>query len=112
MLTESGLHWVLQHQSLIGEYVADHAAKVHRQKVRREMQRIRTHALFERFSENPDQFTAMIGEIADLLRCRVDAEPETWSARFNTLRRQAETADESEVLDFIARCQRAVASQS
>jgi hypothetical protein len=111
MLTEAGLQWVLEHQSSLSGYPADHAAKDHRQKLLKELARVRKHELFQRFTEDPDRFSAMIGDVADLLRCRVDADQEVWSVRFNTIRRQAEAAEQRDVVDFIAKCRGAVEQQ-
>ena len=49
-------------------------------------------------------FNPKIGDIADLLLCRVDAEEEIWNQRFETIRRQAQATEQLDILKFIDIC--------
>lgn len=111
VLTSRGVEWV---RGKLGELEllagAGHL-KAHRQKVLRHLKRIRDHRLFAQYLDSPDRFFPMIGDIADLLRCRVDAESDIWQGRFETIRRQAESAEQQDILNFIAECKRAYDQQ-
>jgi hypothetical protein len=107
LLTSLGLEWVRAHLTELERIGGTGHVKVHRQKVLRQLKRIRDHRLFAQYADSPDRFSPMIGDIADLLRCRVDAEPDIWNGRFEAIRRQAESAGQQDVLDFVARCRRA-----
>jgi hypothetical protein len=54
---------------------------------------------------NPEGFVAGIGDIADMLRCRVDAEQEIWQERFKKVRLQAESVGQNNVFRFIEKCE-------
>ena len=110
-LTEAGALWVKEHESVFNEYVGVGAAKEHRQKLLKQLARIRAHRLFGRYEEDPERFSPMIGDVADLLRCRVDAEPRIWESRFDKARKQAMSTGQEDVLDFISLCQKAVNQQ-
>ena len=111
ILTTSGLQWVRQNASRLDELAKAPVVRDHRQQVLKQLRRIRDHALFAGYSSNPDGFLPGIGDLADLMRCRVDAEPEIWSGRFERVRRQAESAVQPDVLRFIQRCEEAYLTQ-
>ncbi len=110
-LTEAGAQWIREHASSLDEYAGAGAVKEHRQKVLKQLARIRAHWLFGRYEEDPERFNPMVGDIADLLRCRVDAERRIWDSRFEKVRRQSTAAGQEDVLDFISLCQEAVNRQ-
>ena len=111
ILTESGVTWIRANAEKVERIVGSGDVKEHRQKVLRQLKRMREHYLFARYSDSPAQFYPMIGEIADLLRCRVDAEAEVWQTRFDKMRRQASSVGCEDVLDFIAKCEKACREQ-
>lgn len=100
-----------EHEEMLRSCGGGMAVKEHRQKLLKQLRRIRAHPLFERYLDSGAGFAPMIGEIADMLRCRVDAEPGVWEARFASVRLKAQSADQEDVLDFIGRCEVAVAEQ-
>ena len=111
VLTQVGIQWVHGNRDMLQQYAGAGAIKHHRQKVLRKLKRIRDHMLFARYADSPERFHPMIGEIADLLRCRVDAEPQVWQERFNKLRLQAGSAEHEDVLDFVNKCEEAYLRQ-
>ena len=111
LLTTAGVEWIRKNLQNLDKLATSGDIKEHRQKVLKQLKRVRGHTLFEQYLRSADVFRPMIGDIADLVRCRVDAEPEVWQARFDKIRRRAESAGQNDVLDFIARCERAYAEQ-
>lgn len=112
MLTSAGLAWIEQNRMALQAVVGGTQLKEHRQKVLRRLRRLRASRLFAEFVDCPERFAPMLGQIAELLKCRVDAEPEVWRQRFDTIRRQAETSDQKDISDFINRCEQAYVVQS
>jgi hypothetical protein len=110
-LTSHGIEWIQDNLSWLQRTVGIAHVKEHRQKVLRQLKRIREHRLFVQYLDSPGRFFPMVGQIADLLRCRVDAEVDIWQERFGKIRRQAESSDQQDVLDFIRKCERAYVEQ-
>lgn len=111
MLTTTGIHWVRENRAELDRVVGSGQVKEHRQRLLKQLKRIRDHALFGYYTDNPTGFSAPIGAIADLLRCRVDAEPDVWRERFEKILRQAVAAGQDDVRDFIAKCREAYIRQ-
>lgn len=111
ILTPAGVRWTQQHRNTLGRIVGTGEVKSHRQKLLKQLKRLRDHVLFEQYQDNPATFAPSIGVIADLLRCRVDAESEIWEDRFQKIHRQAEAAEQDDVRDFIDRCRQAYVNQ-
>jgi hypothetical protein len=109
MLTPKGVDWVRENISRFGMQAEQ--TKNHRQQLLRQIKLIREHQLFLRYINNPDFFTPTIGEIADLLRCRVDAEHDVWLARFKKIELLAKSANQTNISDFVHRCQKAYFEQ-
>lgn len=102
ILTEPGLTFLKEHESELTNLARSKGQKDHRQVVRKEMRRIRQHQLYEVFQGDRDGFRAPIGQLADLLRCRVDAEQRVWDNRFEKLRLVAAASEDDEFAEFVA----------
>lgn len=111
MLTKEGIDWVKKNTTRLEKLVGSGAIKEHRQKVLQQLRKIRQHPLFERYRDNTDRFSASIGEVADLVRCRVDAESSVWMKRFDSIKRKAQIAEQVDVADFIDRCEESYMNQ-
>lgn len=111
ILTARGIKWIEENLAGLQQVASAGLSKDHRQKVLKQLRRVREHRLFTDYSDSPDRFSPMVGQIADLLRCRVDAELEIWRQRFDKIRRQAQSANQVDVLDFIAKCEQAYLRQ-
>ena len=107
LLTSRGIRWIQENLSGLQSRAESGVVKGHRQKLLRQLKRVRDHGLFAQYLESPEQFSPMVGQIADLLRCRVDAEPQIWQERFAKIRRQAESANQTDLLQFIMKCEQA-----
>lgn len=110
-LTPAGLVWVREREAALNALVDTGMVKEHRQVLLLQLKRFRQHPLFVRYAEDPNRFSPMIGEVAELMRCRVDAEQSIWDERFDKTRRQAMSAGQDDVLDFIERCRELVARE-
>lgn len=111
ILTAAGVQWINDNSAALELVAGTGQVKAHRQRLLKHLKRIREHVLFKQYLDNPSGFSPTIGTIADLLRCRVDAEPDVWEERFNRVRRQAEAAGQDDVCDFIAKCRDAYMQQ-
>ncbi len=111
MLTAAGIQWALENRAELDRVADSGEVKAHRQRLLKQLKRIRDHVLFAHYVENPRDFSPPIGAIADLCRCRVDAEPEVWKERFDRISRQAVAAGQDDVRDFIAKCREAYIRQ-
>jgi hypothetical protein len=103
ILTEPGLHFLKEHETELRELVRSGRQKDHRQAGRKEMRRIREHNLYHIFQSDPGGFRAPIGQLADLMRCRVDAEPGVWERRFEKLRLVAAASEDDEFAEFVSK---------
>ncbi len=104
-LTPEGVTWILANHGRLEEQVGGRAPRGDRQEVQRALKRVREHSLFYEYLDNPEAFVPQIGDLAELLRCRVDADEQVWGKRFGTLRNQAELAEQRDLLAFIDKCE-------
>ena len=111
ILTSRGREWIRVNLKNLERITGTIGSKEHRQKLLKQLKKIRDHRLFIQYADSTERFYPMIGDIADLLRCRVDAESEIWQSRFDRIRSQAESAGHSDVLDFINKCEQAYRKQ-
>ena len=111
MLTSHGLEWIQRNIVRLQQLASSDHLKDHRQKTLRKLKRIKEHRLYIEYTDGPDNFVPMIGDIADMLLCRVDAEPQIWLDRFDKIRRQAQSVDQGDIVDFIDKCHEAYVKQ-
>jgi len=110
-LTSRGIEWIHANRKQLEVLAGAGRVKEHRQQTLRQLKRMKDHPLYAQYLDSPDRFAPGIGQIADLLRCRVDAQPEIWRKRFESVQRQAESAEQPDVLRFIRICQEAYMQQ-
>lgn len=110
-LTEEGAAWVVANKVRFEKVLSTGADASKRQDLIRKLARVRGHELYEAFEASPKEFNPQIGALADLLRCRVDAETVVWRKRFEALRASAQLAEQDDVLEFLRRCEEFVASE-
>jgi hypothetical protein len=103
-LTNAGLDWIQENTGRFESILGKPLTKDHRQKSRRMLKRVREHELFQEFAAAGLGFSPGIGQLADLVRCRVDAEPSVWRARFEKFRRLAIETDQQDIAMFVAAC--------
>ena len=105
-LTQAGIAWVKGNEARLSEAASCRQVKEHRQSVLRHLARVRRHQLYQSSVNSPSGFAPALGEMANLLRCRVDADSEIWRERLLSLRLQAETADQEDVIQFLDACEK------
>jgi len=98
-LTDAGVKWI--ETNLPRFQSAGTITKDHRQKSLRFLKKIRGHEVFARYDDNPEKFYPTIGDLADLLRCRVDADDAVWGARFERIRKHAIATGQDEYVGFV-----------
>jgi len=111
ILTEAGLAFLRKHGPSIAAFAKSDDRKDHRQAVLKQLRRIKEHRLFAEYRSDPDRFSAPIGTLADLMRCRVDAPPRIWRKRFESTRLVVAAADSEELELFIERLEQSYQQQ-
>ena len=111
MLTEAGAEWVRENSHVFESLGRGGELKSHRQRLLKQMSKIRRHHLFVAYLESAQGFDPAIGDLADLARCRVDAPQSVWEARFDAMERKALSAGQDDVVDFVRRCREAYTGQ-
>lgn len=98
-LTDAGVLWI---EANISRFqAAGNITKDHRQKSMQVLTRVKDHRVFGLYNDNPEKFYPSIGDLADLLRCRVDADDTVWRDRFERIRKHAIAAGQDEFAGFI-----------
>jgi hypothetical protein len=109
-LTEKGIAWIKEHEESLALELKQQQPKAHRQEIQQKLSRVKKHDLYKDFIDQPSSFVPSLGSLAELLRCRVDAERAVWYKRFESLRNQALLAQQQDVVDFVDACQKSVTS--
>ena len=104
-LTERGIEWVRNNNTRLEQAVGSWKPKEHRQRILRQLSRVRQHKTFQGYLSDQDSFSPSVGELADLLRCRVDAESRVWRKRIEALKGKARLVGQSDVLEFLDTCE-------
>ena len=109
-LTEAGFTWIEANRARFDALLQasqDRGVfppKDHRQKSRKKLKWVLDHALFAEFRRGGDAFKPGIWKLADLARCRVDAEPSVWRRRFENLKRLGLETQQQDIVGFIEAC--------
>ena len=111
ILTPAGVDWLRKQGDRFKGVSQDRTLRDHRQEPLRRLRRIFHSSLWREFEESRQSFSPSIGELADLLRCRVDADSEVWLARFEHLRRDARATEKESLDRFIDVCEKAYNEQ-
>ena len=101
ILTDAGFKWVQENLPRLRQ--AGEVTRDHRQQSLKFLRRVKQHEAFKSFEASGDNFSPSLGMLADLLRCRVDADPDIWEERFDRISRNATVAGQEEILAFIAK---------
>ncbi|MCC7293031.1 MAG: hypothetical protein IT449_13300 [Phycisphaerales bacterium] len=104
-LTSEGIEWLLANRNRIEEGLGVRTPKATRQDAQKLLQRVRQASMFAQYQSSPESFVPKLGELASLLRCRVDAEDRVWKSRFQSLRNNATLCGEEVILRFLDHCE-------
>ena len=111
MLTEAGVRWIQDNKERISSELQYRELSDHRQENLRKLARIRNHPVFHQFLEKPEGFSPSLGEMAQLFRCSVNAELQTWDKRFQAAGNLAQALNDDRVIEFLAKCRASVLCQ-
>ena len=111
MLTEGGIEWLKKNHIKFEALAGSGELKEHRQKLLQQLTRLKQHGLYKKFLAERERFSPSIGELADMLRCRVDADPTVWQRRLESVSKKARAAEQSEIVEFIEICETAYSQQ-
>ena len=104
-LTEAGVKWIRDNEDALAEAIGEREPSKHRLIERRKLGRITDHSLFQTFCSSPESFKPALADIAEVMRCRVDADEHVWRERLETFRNLAHKLDAQDVLEFLKRCE-------
>lgn len=98
-LTDAGVKWVEDNLSRFES--TGNITKSHRQKSMQYLSKVKRHKVFSLYSDSHEKFYPSIGDLADLLRCRVDADEVIWKDRFERIRKHAVATGQKDLIGFI-----------
>lgn len=104
ILTRKGTEWFKAEGPSIGGYATSRQLRDHRQQALRRLKRVFQHHTWQAYKANPGAFSVSLGELAGLLRCRVDAPEEVWHRRFADLERDAGAGEDDSLVAFLQTC--------
>ena len=109
-LTDAGIRWAQLNRHRLADF--DSAAeKTHRQQSLKFLNRVRKHKVFGEYQGGSQEFQPAIGDLADLLRCRVDADLSVWEDRLDRIRKHAAVVEQPDFADFAARAAEVIRSE-
>ena len=77
-LTEAGVVWIKENEARLEVHGGRGSLKSHRQRVLKQLSKVTRHSLYLSYLKKGEEFTPSIGDVAALVRCRVDAPREVW----------------------------------
>ena len=105
MLTPSGAKWIASNEVRLRAALDRNEPRFHRQELLQKLKRFRQSQPFLEFLHDPSTFRPTLGQLAELMRCRVDADDAVWTKRFEVVRNQALLAQQQDLLDFLIACE-------
>ena len=109
ILTDVGVKWIEENESRFKS--AGNITKDHRLRSLRFLKKVRGHQVFALYDDSPERYYPSIGDLADLLRCRVDADEGIWKDRFERIRKHAVATGQEEFLGFVEKSMNAYQGQ-
>jgi len=104
-LTTAGADWMHSNEPRMRALLGTRTVRMDRQEVLRSLRRLHDSRLFRDYLASEAGFSPPVGELAELFRCRVDADPAVWTKRFETFRVQAQAADQQDLCQFVDSCE-------
>ena len=103
-LTHAGMAWLRLKEARIAAATESRGFDDRRQKVHKQLGRVFAHTTWLSFENDRDDFSPSIGQLAELMRVRVDAPVDVWESRFKELEGKADLIGNPELKDFVERC--------
>ena len=107
MLTDSGMKWFDREATDFEETESARMFSDHRNAALKRLRRVLQHHVFRNYVRDPKGFDPSLGDIASLVRCRVDAPEDVWERRFQDIERESTASQRRELPDFVAKCRMA-----
>jgi len=106
-LTTAGADWMHSNEERMRALLGTRPVRMDRQELLRSLKRLHDSPLFRSYGEDRVGFSPSVGDLAELFRCRVDADPAVWTKRFETFRIQAQAVNQQELCQFVDSCESA-----
>ena len=103
-LTTAGREWITTNGENIEVALNSTSLRDRRQRVRQQLRRVYSHPTWSEYNKEPDQFEPSIGDLAELVRVRVDAPADVWVSRFDELLGRASLIQDDVLVKFLGRC--------
>ena len=103
-LTHAGMVWLQREEARIAAATESKGLDDRRQKVLKQLGRVFAHTTWHSFEADQDEFSPSIGQLAELMRVRVDAPGGVWESRFEELEGKAGLIDNPGLRDFLEHC--------
>ena len=103
-LTASGREWVITNGDRVERALNSTALSDRRQRILQQLRRVYAHSTWSEFSNDPGTFSPSRGDLAELMRVRVDAPNEVWNSRFDELMGRAVLIQDQELIRFAKMC--------
>lgn len=105
-LTNKGIKWFNSEANLLATNDEMREQLLgRRQKIQQRLKRIIDHPVFRTYEKKPEKFSPSLGDVASLVRCRVDAPENVWAKRFEALWKDAEASQRKGLPEFVEKCQ-------
>ena len=111
-LTPSGIAWVRDHEIELQAQARTSTLEGRRERRSRRLERYLESSAFRRFARGPGRFNTHLGELAELFRCRVDADRRVWDQRLEDLHVLGTESGDDTIVAFVAACRRHLESGS
>jgi hypothetical protein len=106
-LTKDGAKWITENESrIIKKMALTH--NYNRQESLRLVLRYRNNELFKTYMRDMKNFQPSVGLMAELFRCRVDADKRTWDKRFQFAMNLAQLNKDDDLSGFVNVCRECV----
>ena len=106
-LMPAGREWVSANGDAVEAALNSTDLSDRRQRVRLQLRRVYRHPLWAEFNDAPGEFAPSLGDLAELVRVRVDAPGEIWDSRFDELDGRADVVEDDSLVVFAQQCRSA-----
>ena len=109
-LTAPGREWVSAHGTRVEGALNSTALSDRRQRVLQQLRRVYAHSAWLEFRDDANRFSPTLGDLAELMRVRVDAPADVWKSRFDELLGRSVLIQDEDLIRFARQCRSAYES--
>ena len=103
-LTAPGREWVSAHGERVEGALNSTALSDRRQRVLQQLRRVYAHSAWSEFCDDANRFSPTLGDLAELMRVRVDAPTDVWNSRFDELLGRSVLIQDEDLIRFARQC--------